>query len=120
MSRILGDKYKNANLNRVMTKQCQHLKTKERKIIIILLRKFEYMFNGTLDTWNTTPAELEVQDDAKLVCYQPYTVPRVKKLMFRKEVKILIGLGILEKANDSKCGAPSFAQPKAKRIVSYS
>ena len=34
--------------------------------------------------------------------------------MFRKEVEILVRLGVLEEANESELGAPSFAQPKAK------
>ena len=33
--------------------------------------------------------------------------------MFRKEVKRLVKLGVLEDANDSEWGAPSFAEPKA-------
>ena len=31
-----------------------------------------------------------------------------------KEVKTLVNLGVLEEANDSEWGAPSFSQPKAK------
>ena len=34
--------------------------------------------------------------------------------MFRKEVKRLVNLEVLEEENGSKWGAPSFAQPKAK------
>ena len=34
--------------------------------------------------------------------------------MYKKEVKILVRLGVLEEANDSEWGAPSFAQPKTK------
>ena len=34
--------------------------------------------------------------------------------MFKKEVGHLILLGVLELANDSEWGAPSFAQPKPK------
>ena len=42
------------------------------------------------------------------------TVPRVKKAIFRKEVDRLVLLGVVEDANDSEWGAPSFAQPNAK------
>ena len=34
--------------------------------------------------------------------------------MFRKEVEIIVSLGVFEEANESKYGAPSFAQQKAK------
>ena len=35
--------------------------------------------------------------------------------MFRKEVERLLILGVIDEENDSKWGAPSFAQPKPKR-----
>ena len=34
--------------------------------------------------------------------------------MFKKEVEILVSLGVLDEDNGSECGAPSFEQPKAK------
>ena len=46
----LDTKYKNSYLNKVMTKQCQHLSTKERERLLELLREFEDMFDGTLGT----------------------------------------------------------------------
>ena len=55
---ILDVKYKKSDLNKVMTKKCQHLNNKERKILLILLRKFKDMFDGMLGTWNTTPVDL--------------------------------------------------------------
>ena len=85
MSRILDAKYKNSNLNKVMTKQCQHLNAEERKRLLILLRKFEDLFDGTLDMWNTTLLELGLKDDAKPVCLQHYPVTRVHKTMSIKE-----------------------------------
>ena len=40
--------------------------------------------------------------------------------MFKKEVEILVRLGVLEVENDSEQGAPYFAQPKSKsNRVSY-
>ena len=40
--------------------------------------------------------------------------------MFKNEVEHLVLLGVLEVANDSECGAPSFAQSKPKsNLVSF-
>ena len=72
------------------------------------------MFIGTLGTWNNTPVDLELKDDVNPVCPRPYPVPKVHEIMFKKEVKILVNLGVIEEANDSEWGVPSFAQPKAK------
>ena len=67
-----------------MTKRFQHLNTEERDRLIILFRKYEDLFDGTLGTWNTTPVYLELREDVKPVCLQPYPVLRVHKSMFRK------------------------------------
>ena len=57
---------------------------------------------------------LDLKDDTTPMCLRPYPVPRAHEAMFRKEVKILVKLGVLKEANDSEWGAPSFAQPKPK------
>ena len=114
MRRILDAKYEKSDLNKVMNGQFQHLNNEERKKIINLLQKYEYLFDGTLGTWNTTSVDLELRDDTMTVCSRPYPVPRVHKAMFRREIEILVKLGVLEEANESKWGAPFFVQPKAK------
>ena len=111
---IIDAKYKKANLNKAVTKQCQHLNAEEIKRLLILLRTFEDLFDVTLVTRNNTPVDLELKGDVKPVCSQPYPVTRVHKEIFRKEVKRLVSLGVLEEANNSKWGAPPFVQPKAK------
>ena len=66
--RIIDAKYENSDLNKVMTKQCQHLNTTECYRIINILKKYKYLFGVTLGTWNTTSVDLELEDDAKPVC----------------------------------------------------
>ena len=69
MRRILYVKFEKADLNEVLNEQCQkHLNTIERDNLLQLLKKFEDLFDGMLGTWNTTPVELELKDDAKPVC----------------------------------------------------
>ena len=85
-----------------MNRKCEHLNTKDRKRVLTILMKFEDMFNFTQGTWNTTPLKLELRDYVKPLFLQPYPVPRVNKVMFIKEVKRLVRLGVLEEANDSK------------------
>ena len=114
MRRILDAKYKKSDLNKVMTEQFQHLNTEECNRHMIVLRKYEDLFNGTLGTWNTTPVDLELRDDAKPVCWRLYPVLRVHEAMFRKEVERIVNLGVLEEANDSECKRPSFSQTKVK------
>ena len=66
-----------------MADQFQHLNAVERCRLITILSEFEYLFDSTLGTWNTTLVYLELKDYAKTVFSRPYTVPRVKKVMFR-------------------------------------
>ena len=114
MCRTLDVKYKKSDLNDVMTKQFQHITATERHRLLHLLNKFEYLFDGTLGTWNTTRVDLEFKDNAKPLCSQPYTVPKLHKTTFKKEFERLVSLGVLKEANDPKWGARSFDQPKAK------
>ena len=44
---------------------------------------------------------LELKDNGTPVRLRPYPVPRLHEEMFRKEVKILVKLGVLKEANDS-------------------
>ena len=57
---------------------------------------------------------MELKDDAKPVCSRPYPVLRVDEEIFKKEVKRLVKLVVLEEKNEYRWGAPSFVQPKAK------
>ena len=84
MSRILGDKYKSSELNKVMEEHCQHLYTKYQERPLKLLRKLGSFFDGTLSMWKTNMVDLELKEDAKRVCSQPYPVSRVHKMMFKK------------------------------------
>ena len=84
---ILDSKYEKADLNTVMSKQCQHLNAAKRYSLITLLNKFEYLFDGTLGTWKTTPVDLKLKYNVDPVCSRPYPVPRVHKAMFKSKSK---------------------------------
>ena len=112
--RILDAKYKKEDINKVMTKKYQHLSTKEQEILLVLLLKFEDMFDGTLGMRNTTLVDLELRNDMKSVCLRLYPVPRVHRAMIIKEFKILFRLGVFDHAYESEWGAPYSPQPKAK------
>ena len=114
MCRILDAKYEKANINTVVKKNIQNLNAAERHRLLNLLMKPKYMFNGTLGTWNTTPADLGLKYDAEPVCLKPYAVPMVKETILRKDVKRLVSLGVTKEVNDSEWGATSFAKPQEK------
>ena len=92
-----------------MDEQCQRLIPNEREILLHILEKIESLFYGTLGTWKTPPMNLYLKDDATPMCSRSYPVPMVREAMLRNEVKRLVKLDVLEEANDSEWGAPSFA-----------
>ena len=67
MRTILYAKYEKSDVNKVRTKKCQQISTKELEKLLALIRKFGDLFNGKLGTWNTTMVYLELRDDAKPV-----------------------------------------------------
>ena len=90
MRKILDAKYEKAHQNKVITKKCQHLSTKEHEIILTLLQSSKYLFDSTLGMWNTTPVDLELKDDSKLVCSRTYPVSREHEAMSKKESRRLV------------------------------
>ena len=60
--------------------------------LLHLLKKFEDLSDGTLGTCKTTMIDLELKDDAKPVCLRPYTIPKLHKAMFKKEIERLVSL----------------------------
>ena len=97
-----------------METQFQHLTITQRNELLKLLQRFKESFNGTLVTWKTYTVDLDFKYNVKPICSQPYPVPTVHEEMFKKEVEILVLLGVLEVENYSELVAPSFAQPKTK------
>jgi hypothetical protein len=49
---IMDVKYAPADINEMVSK-CDHLTNTERSNLKMLLQKFETLFHGTLDTWDT-------------------------------------------------------------------
>ena len=45
---IIDAKHTKSDLNKVMTNQCQYLSTEEHYILITLLHRFKYLFDGML------------------------------------------------------------------------
>ena len=86
---------KKYDLNKFISKQCQHLSTGKHNILLNILNRLEDLFESTLGTWNITTVDLDLKDDPKPVCSQPYPLPRVHKVMFKKEFEILVILGVL-------------------------
>ena len=70
------------------------------------------LFDGTLGDWATEPVDLELNPDPKPFNSRYYTVPRINKNFFEKELKRLVEIGVPTPVQQRKYGTPVFIIPK--------
>ena len=94
-----------------MKNQCQHLTATQRNELLTKNRR-----DVRWDTWHLENRSSRLQtkrgceaDIFKIICSNKGIQGNVKK-----KVKRLVLLGVLERANESEWGDPSFTQPKPK------
>ena len=75
--------------------QYHNLTEEKRKYLPKLFQKFKALFDGIFGTQKIDPVYSELKY-AKLVFLKQQPVPKVHELMFKKEVKLLVLLGVLE------------------------
>ena len=83
-----------ADLKQVVYNTIQ-LNAEERTMLLSLLEDFEDLFDGTLGDWATETVDLELNPDYKPFNSRYYPVPIINKLIFRKELKCLVEIGVL-------------------------
>ena len=67
----------------------------KRKRLWILLVYFEYLFEGTLVKWDTTPISLEVKHGSKPFNARYYPVPNIKKETLHNKIHGIVEIGVL-------------------------
>ena len=119
LTSILDAKYAPANLNKVV-KDSKHLKSKEQRQLLQLLKKHQKLFDGTLGRWKGKPYHIHLKKDAEpFAARRPYPIPKVHQAALNKEVARLCELGVLKKVNRSQWSAPSFVIPKKDGSVRF-
>ena len=115
-TRIQAANYHKADLRKVVEK-CDNLTSPEQDKLHKLLKRYEFLFDGTLGTWNTEPYNIELKDGAQPYHAKPYPIPRVHDKVFRDEIERMCKIGILRRVNDSEWGAPTFCQSKKNGTI---
>ena len=116
---ILDAKYEKANLAEIVSEYCAHLSSQQRAKMLLLLNKYEELFDGTLGDFNTDPVRLNLKKDAKPYHGRPYPIPHSQLAVFKKEVERLVKLGVLERQPESEWGSPTFVIPKKNKTVRF-
>ena len=118
LKKILDAKYEKANLVNVV-KKAIHLTGIQQNKLLKLLQKYEDLFDGTLGEWKTDPVSFELKEGAKPHSQRHYPMPHIHKETFKKELKRMVELGILEKVQESEWGSPTFIIPKKNGTVRF-
>ena len=63
-TRISAANYHKADLRKIAD-GCTHLESDERNKLFNLLSKYEFLFDGTLGTWNTTPVDINLKEGTR-------------------------------------------------------
>jgi len=116
--KILDATYKKADLEEIVANATQ-LNDTEKKSLYKLLTEYEELFDGTLGNWNTEEVDLELKEGEKPHSSRYYPMPHIHKETFRKEVKRLISIGVLEEVRESEWGSPTFIIPKKQGTVRF-
>jgi hypothetical protein len=74
---ILDAKYKNADLQSIVTDNCKHLSTDHQKKQLQLLKKYELLFDGTLGDWKTKPVSFQLKEGVSPYHDQAFPVPKI-------------------------------------------
>jgi hypothetical protein len=119
VTRILGAKYKKADLQSIIRDNCKHLSANQQKKLLQLLKKYELLFDGALGDWKTKPFSFQLREGVSLYHGQAFPVPKIHKDTIIKEVERLCKLGALERQPASEWALPSFIIPKKDRTVLF-
>ena len=74
IKRILDAHYEKADLDK-LTASYTHLQETERNELNQLLKKYEYLFDGTLGKWKTEPIDIELKENVNPYHAKPFPVP---------------------------------------------
>ena len=103
--------YEPSNLQDIVDK-CVYLLPSQREQLYSLLAQFHNLFDGRLKTFKGPPVHLELIENPVPVCRRPYTIPTSQLAVFKEELRRLISIGVIEKAQRSEWIAGTFIVPK--------
>ena len=109
--RILYAHYGKSELSKVVS-EIKPLTEEERAALYTLLTKYEFLLDGTLVTWDTTPIDIELHPYDKPYHEKPYRVPRSHEATFNKFEQLCQLEVITFFKNIPEWGTPNFIQPK--------
>ncbi len=93
---ILDAMYEKADIPAIVRENCSHLKASDREKLLLVLLKFELLFNSTLSDWNLLPVSFELKEGMRPYHGRPYPILHKLKAILVKEIKQLCNIGMLK------------------------
>jgi hypothetical protein len=87
--------------------------------LLLVLRKFEHLFDGTLGNFETSDIKLDLKENAKPFHGKSFPAPRIHHDTLKAEIERLVNLGVLRRCSDSEWGAPTFIIPEKNGTVRF-
>jgi hypothetical protein len=119
ITRILGAKYKDKDLQSIVRDNCKHLHANQQKKLLQLLKKYESLFDGILRDWKIKPVLFQLREGVSPYHGQAFSVQNIHKDTIIKVVERLCKQGLLERQPASEWASPSFILPKKDRTVPF-
>ena len=92
--------YEKANLEEVVENATSL--NREQRQILLYLKKFEPLFDGTLGLWKTDPVKIELKNGAKPDNSRWYPVPKINKATFKEKARRFVEIDVLERVSESE------------------
>ena len=110
---IAESKYEKTDLLKFVEEHCSHLDTTQRQQLLVLLRRHEKLFDGSLGCFEDMELDIKLKPGAQPVWRCPYPIPHDHLELFRKELMRLVELGVLAPVVEpTSWGLPTFITPK--------
>ena len=107
LTKILDAKHKPTDLKKI-ARNCDYLTDIEQNQLFSLLHQYQHLFNGSLDTWNAKPCDIEFKPDAKPYHSKPFLVQKNHEATLKIELECLTKAGVLKKSTKVNGQHPLF------------
>jgi hypothetical protein len=97
--------------------QLTHLNDKQKQDLKVLLKVFTRLFNGTLGVYLHKKFHINFVPGAQPKHSQPFVIPHIHLVAFRKELDRLVQIGVLSPQGTREWGSPTFVTPKKDNTV---
>ncbi len=92
--------------------QLTHLNDKQKQDLKVPLNDFTRLFDGTLGVYPYNMFHIDLIPKARPKHSQRYVIPCIHLVAFKKELDLLVQIGVLSPQSASKWGSPTFVTPK--------